>query len=69
MKFDELMKEVLIMANKEGFDVFNALDIMDNQCIFEPLKFAPGDGNLQYYLYNWITSREFKAEDIGIVLV
>ena len=36
-----------------GFDVFNALDLMDNKQFLEKLKFGIGDGNLQYYLYNW----------------
>jgi len=36
-----------------GFDVFNALDLMDNKKFLEELKFGVGDGNLQYYLYNW----------------
>ena len=36
-----------------GFDVFNALDLMDNKQFIEKLKFGVGDGNLQYYLYNW----------------
>jgi len=36
-----------------GFDVFNALDLMENKQFLEPLKFGIGDGNLQYYLYNW----------------
>jgi len=26
---------------------------MDNKEFLEPLKFGVGDGNLQYYLYNW----------------
>ena len=26
---------------------------MDNEPIFEELKFGIGDGNLHYYLYNW----------------
>ncbi len=34
-------------------DVFNALDLMDNQKFLEELKFGIGDGNLQYYVYNW----------------
>jgi glycylpeptide N-tetradecanoyltransferase len=34
-------------------DVFNALDLMDNQEFLEELKFGIGDGNLQYYVYNW----------------
>jgi len=36
-----------------GFDVFNALDLMENKQFLEALKFGIGDGNLQYYLYNW----------------
>ena len=36
-----------------SFDVFNALDLMDNKEFLEKLKFGIGDGNLQYYLYNW----------------
>ena len=36
-----------------GFDVFNALDLMNNKEFLEKLKFGIGDGNLQYYLYNW----------------
>lgn len=36
-----------------GFDVFNALDVMDNKTFLEELKFGVGDGNLHYYFYNW----------------
>lgn len=38
---------------QRGFDVFNALDLMENKTFLEKLKFGIGDGNLQYYLYNW----------------
>lgn len=38
---------------QRGFDVFNALDLMENKEFLERLKFGIGDGNLQYYLYNW----------------
>lgn len=38
---------------QKGFDVFNALDLMENKTFLEKLKFGIGDGNLQYYLYNW----------------
>ena len=34
-------------------DVFNALDLMDNEQFLQALKFGIGDGNLQYYVYNW----------------
>ena len=40
-------------AVQKGFDVFNALDLMENKTFLEKLKFGIGDGNLQYYLYNW----------------
>jgi glycylpeptide N-tetradecanoyltransferase len=33
--------------------VFNALDVMENSKFLETLKFGIGDGNLQYYIYNW----------------
>lgn len=41
------------MLVQKGFDVFNALDLMENKTFLEKLKFGIGDGNLQYYLYNW----------------
>lgn len=40
-------------SSQKGFDVFNALDLMENKTFLEKLKFGIGDGNLQYYLYNW----------------
>ncbi|CAG5092357.1 Similar to Nmt: Glycylpeptide N-tetradecanoyltransferase (Drosophila melanogaster) [Cotesia congregata] len=49
----ELMTDALISARNLDFDVFNALDLMDNKEFLENLKFGIGDGNLQYYLYNW----------------
>ncbi|KAK2151268.1 hypothetical protein LSH36_369g03008 [Paralvinella palmiformis] len=49
----DLMQDALIMAKNMGFDVFNSLDLMENKQFLEKLKFGIGDGNLQYYLYNW----------------
>ncbi|CAG07255.1 unnamed protein product, partial [Tetraodon nigroviridis] len=49
----DLMQDALILAKSKGFDVFNALDLMENKTFLEKLKFGIGDGNLQYYLYNW----------------
>ena len=43
----------LPLSPQHGFDVFNALDLMENKLVLEKLKFGIGDGNLQYYLYNW----------------
>jgi len=32
------------------------------------LKFGIGDGNLQYYLYNWVTT-EKSPPNVGLVLL
>jgi len=63
----ELMHDALIMARKADFDVFNALDLMENKPILEELKFGIGDGNLQYYLYNW-KCPDLTPASIGLVL-
>jgi glycylpeptide N-tetradecanoyltransferase len=65
---DVLMTDALIMAKEEEMDVFNALEQMHNGSFFEKLKFGKGDGNLQYYLYNWCCPT-LKSEDVGIVLL
>ena len=33
--------------------MFNALNLMENESFLEKLKFGIGDGNFNYYLYNW----------------
>lgn len=63
-----LTNDVFAMAKVEGFDVFNALDLMENMDIFEPLKFGIGDGLLQYYLYNW-SMAPFKPNELGLILL
>lgn len=65
---EELMKNALIIAKQKDFDVFNALDILDNEHYLKELKFGVGDGNLHYYFYNWRVP-EFKPNQIGVVLV
>ncbi|ETP29011.1 hypothetical protein F442_21750 [Phytophthora nicotianae P10297] len=63
----QLMQDALIMAKKEKSDVFNALDVMENVEILQLLKFGPGSGELQYYLYNWRCPR-MSSDCVGIVL-
>lgn len=67
-KFEDLMADALILAKQEKFDVFNALDVMDNKEFLQPLKFGIGDGNLQYYLYNWRCPR-LEPNEVGLVLL
>ena len=45
------MLEALIYAKRNGFDVFNATNDMENATVFDDLKFKPGDGTLHYYLH------------------
>ena len=68
MSVVDLMHNSLILARDNGADVFNCLRLMENHNIFEELKFGPGDGMLQYYLYNW-RCPEIKDDDIGLVLL
>eukprot|EP00571_Detonula_confervacea_P003580 CAMPEP_0172313478 /NCGR_PEP_ID=MMETSP1058-20130122/20264_1 /TAXON_ID=83371 /ORGANISM="Detonula confervacea, Strain CCMP 353" /LENGTH=488 /DNA_ID=CAMNT_0013027135 /DNA_START=44 /DNA_END=1506 /DNA_ORIENTATION=- len=62
----ELMRDCLILAKNEGHDVFNALNLMENDGFLESLKFGMGDGNLQYYVYNWLCPT-IEHGDVGLV--
>jgi len=64
----ELMRDALVLAKQKDYDVFNALNIQDNEPIFKELNFGVGDGNLHYYLYNWRV-RKLSPGQIGMVLV
>ncbi len=68
MSFEELMHDALVLAQKEGADVFNALDLMQNAAVFDVLKFGKGDGNLHYYVYNW-NCASVQPNEVGLVLV
>ena len=68
MSLVDLMRDALIFANQTGADVFNALNLMENDLFLEELKFGKGDGNLQYYVYNWACS-SMNPSDVGIVLL
>lgn len=65
---NDLMNDLLISAKNIGMDVFNALDLMENAEFLENLKFGIGDGNLQYYIYNWKCA-QMNSKDIGLVLL
>lgn len=65
--WDVLIQDALIVAKNMGFDVFNALDLMNNKDFLEKLKFGIGDGNLQYYLYNW-KCPYMEPHQVGLVL-
>lgn len=67
MTMTELLSDLLILAKNNHTDVFNALNVMQNGEFFEELQFGPGDGFLQYYIYNW-TTKSIEASEVGLVL-
>jgi glycylpeptide N-tetradecanoyltransferase len=64
----ELMYDALIFARMHDFDVFNALNVMENESFLKELKFGIGDGFLQYYLYNWKCPK-IEPSGMGLVLL
>lgn len=67
--YKELIKNALILAKSFGYDVYNCLNLMENASVFDDLHFQMGDGNLNYYMYNWVMKcRKIKPEELGVVL-
>lgn len=64
----QLVYEALILAASTGHDVFNALDILENETFLQDLKFGPGDGKLRYYLFNWRT-KQMDPSQVGLVML
>jgi glycylpeptide N-tetradecanoyltransferase len=69
LSLEKLFSNLLISAHAEGFDVFNALDLMQNRPVFEPLKFGTGDGDLNYYLFNFSVGGRINSNELGVVLM
>ncbi|MCQ2820467.1 MAG: GNAT family N-acetyltransferase [archaeon] len=66
--FKELMRNALILAKQNNFDVYNCLNIMENATIFKDLLFGMGDGSLKYYFYNFV-SPDTIPSDLALVLM
>jgi len=63
-----LFKDALILAKKDGFDVFNVTEVCQHKRILADNLFNVGDGKLHHYLYNWKVPN-CNPEDIGIILM
>ncbi|XP_037610240.1 glycylpeptide N-tetradecanoyltransferase 1-like [Sebastes umbrosus] len=63
----DLVEDTLVLAKSKGFDVFSALDVMDNKSFLEKLKFSVDDKRLHYYLYNWMCPT-MSPDKVGLVL-
>lgn len=68
VSFQALLNDALIVARNLNFDVFNALNILENEETLKELKFGIGDGHLQYYLYNW-GCPDMEPKQVGLVLL
>ncbi|XP_029977678.1 glycylpeptide N-tetradecanoyltransferase 1-like [Sphaeramia orbicularis] len=62
-----LMEDALVLAKAKGFDIFTALDVMDNRSFLEKLKFNMSTQSLHYYLYNWMCP-DMSPEKVGLLL-
>ena len=62
------MKNALILAKEHGFDVYNCLNVMENETVFKDLLFGKGDGTLKYYFYNFVCP-ETVPSDLALVLM
>ncbi|KAK2884765.1 glycylpeptide N-tetradecanoyltransferase 1-like [Channa argus] len=62
-----LMEDTLVLAKSKGFDIFCALDVMDNMSFLEKLKFSISNKSLHYYLYNWMCPN-MSSDKVGLVL-
>ncbi|KAK5881242.1 hypothetical protein CesoFtcFv8_022063 [Champsocephalus esox] len=62
-----LMEDTLVLAQTKGFDIFFALNVMDNQSFLENLKLSISDKSLHYYLYNWMCPT-MSPDKVGLVL-
>ena len=70
LSLQPLLREALTAAQAAGFDVFNALDVMENEPVaMRELRFGIGDGHLQFYVYNWRLNEALKPAQVGLVLL
>lgn len=67
-RLTKLFKDMLILAKKENFDVFNLTEVMQHKRVLEDLMFRVGDGHLKHYFYNW-NLPHCQAQDIGIIML
>jgi len=65
----DLSRAVMEMAvHKFGADVVNCLNVCENTDMLTQLRFVPGDGNLNYYLFNYAVE-PIPPQKNGVVLL
>lgn len=63
-----LFNDILIIAKNNNIDVFNCLDILDNNLFIKEAKFRNGTGELKYYLHN-VNSTTINADNVGLAII
>ncbi|KAL7857110.1 hypothetical protein SRHO_G00160090 [Serrasalmus rhombeus] len=63
----QLIEDILVKAKARGFDVFTALNVMENKTFLESLRFTEGDVHMHYYLYNW-RCPNITPDKVGMLL-
>lgn len=71
IKIEDLTIYALHCAYKDGCDVFNATTVMNNESFLKSkiLKFGKGNGNLHYYLHDVTEQKNYKPNEIGVVML
>lgn len=64
-----LINDLLVMAKRDGADVFNALNVYQNKLWLKELKFKPGDGILNYFVHVSDGLEDITSKDINLILV
>lgn len=60
-----LFRKLILMYHQARFDVFNALRLQDNELFLEKLRFGLGDGQLNYYLFNYRVDPVVEEDESG----
>ena len=64
----DVYNDAFLIAKNLGYDMFTTLDIGRSIPYLEKQKFLKGNGNIHYYLFNWLPSSSITLEDIEVKL-
>jgi len=65
--FKKALKQLVFILSEKKFDVFNCLNLMDNEALLKELRFGSGTGCLNYYLFNYHLNN-INNSDVCLVL-
>lgn len=58
--------DAFLIAQNEGFDVFNTLDIVHSEDMLKKYRFLQGSGYVNYHIFDWELNFEIDKKDINI---